>query len=275
MKRNRNIVMKSQFNINGSRGKSVKSFITDYVSRDSAGLTSMAYLPPVGKIIEQGDGVAFTQDSTAISRQEVLDIADKVESHFLSGGRAIQQFVISFDPIYLQEQQLVDKNERIIHKGDYMPVYDDVRLRHALRQGVQTLLEEEGYRDGKFIGCIQHDTLHLHAHVVAYEDQSSIGRRRGNQEKGVLKQSSMGKMTHEINRSLILTKPTKTPCVKSLTVEPKKVQKTIEKPIEYDWKYFMDILYIRQQQQDAFQQMMNAVDLDKIFEHETQQDTFI
>ena len=68
-KRNRDIVIKSQFNIHGSRGKSVKNFIAGYVARDAATDASLAWLPPTDRPSVQGDGVVFTLDSTAISRE--------------------------------------------------------------------------------------------------------------------------------------------------------------------------------------------------------------
>ena len=34
--RGNNVIVRSQFNIGGSRGQSVKEFVTDYVSRDDA-----------------------------------------------------------------------------------------------------------------------------------------------------------------------------------------------------------------------------------------------
>ena len=101
--RNRNIVVKSQFNINGSRGKDAGKFVSDYVSRDSATDTSMAYVPDLNTVPVEGDGVAFTLDSTAISRAETLRLADHIQELHEQGNRAIQQMVISFDPEYLVE----------------------------------------------------------------------------------------------------------------------------------------------------------------------------
>ena len=42
-KRTKDIVVKTQFNINGSRGKSVKSFISGYVTRDAATDASVSW----------------------------------------------------------------------------------------------------------------------------------------------------------------------------------------------------------------------------------------
>lgn len=87
--RNRNIVIKSQFNIGGSRGKSVKKFISDYVSRDAGTNVSMAYINPTNV----GDGVSFTLGDTAISREETLAIAEQVEQLFLEGKLAVYKDV--------------------------------------------------------------------------------------------------------------------------------------------------------------------------------------
>ena len=204
--RGNNVVVMSQFNINGSRGKDAGAFVSDYVARDSATMTSTAYVPPIGQPIEQGDGVAFTLEDSHLRRRDVLDTADHIQALHETGVRAIQQLVLSFDHEYLVEQNLVPEDTKIIKKGDYKGVVDDVRLRHAVRHGLQRMIDEEGYREGKMIACIQSDTRHLHVHAVVYEDADEIARKRGKEEKGVIKQSSFNSLTHDVDRHLTLTK---------------------------------------------------------------------
>lgn len=218
--RGNNIVVKSQFNISGSRGKSVKPFITNYVSRDSACDPSTAYISPTG-VIEHGDGVGFTLDQTAISREEVLRIADDVERFFQEGDRAIQQMVISFSHDYLVEQGIVDKDAVIMKRGDYRHQYDDVRLRHAVRSGVQAMVDLEGYRDPQMVAAVQHDTLHLHVHAVVYENyhETSPNRQRGKEERGMIKPSSFNQLTYEMDRKLTNTKRSEIPNEKKLRAE--------------------------------------------------------
>lgn len=204
--RNRQIVIMSQFNINGSRGKDAGKFISDYISRDSATSTSLAYRPNPNKPFHDGDGVAFTLSNIAVTRDEVLNTANHVQELFETGKRAIQQMVISFDPEYLKAQNLVPQNIQVLNKGDYQNKYDDVRIRDSVRQGLQSLVDFEGYNDGKAIACIQWDTRHLHVHAVVYEDSNKIARKRGYEEKGVLKQSSLNQMAYDIDRQLTLTR---------------------------------------------------------------------
>lgn len=226
VKRNRNIVVKSQFNINGSRGKHVGGFITDYVSRPDATSPSAAYIPPALHAPVQGDGVSFTLDKTALTRQETLDIAEHVESLHQGGKRAIQQMVISFDPDYLIEQKVVDPSAEIVRRGDYAGHYDDVRLRHAIRQGFYGLLDNDKYVDGKMIAAIQHDTTHLHVHAVLYEDGDEIGRKHGKEERGVIKESSLNQLAHNIDRELTRTQPTLAPTPSQLEVTHVKKDET-------------------------------------------------
>lgn len=215
--RNRNVVIMSQFNINGSRGKDAGKFISDYVSRDSATDASTAYIPDPHITPVQGDGVAFTLDKSFLTRNETLDVAERVQNLHQTGTRAIQQMVISFDHDYLVNQGIVDKDAVIIRKGDYRNEYDDVRLRHAVRSGLQSLVDREGYRDGKAIACVQWDTRHLHVHAVVYEDAAKIGRVRGREEKGVIKASSFNQLTYDVERYLKFSKtPQKTPSAKRL-----------------------------------------------------------
>lgn len=242
--RGNKVIVRSQFNIGGSRGKSVKGFITDYVSRDEACDTSLAYTSPTG-VIEQGDGVAFTLDNTAISRAETIRLADVVEDYFQEGNRAIQQMVISFAPDYLVEQGIVEPDIEVIKKGDYRGQYDDVRLRHAVRHGVQTMVDLENYRDPQMVAAIQHDTLHLHVHVVVYENYPELSRLRGKEEKGVIKESSFNHLTDAIDRNLTLTKRSVVPSEQKLT--PKVECASIPKPNEVpavdvsQWMRFIEI----------------------------------
>lgn len=218
-KRGKQIVIRSQFNIHGSRGKSVKPFITDYVSREEACDTSMAYLSPDG-VCRPGDGYAFTMQQSAISRKETLRLADVVEDYFLQGNRAIQQMVVSFSPDYLVKQSIVEKDAAIFKRGDYRYQYDDIRLRHAIRSGMQTLADAEGYRDPQMVACIQHDTLHLHVHIVLYENYPDVSRMRGKEERGVIKPSSFNQFTYEVDRKLTMTKSQAIPNAKKLGVAP-------------------------------------------------------
>lgn len=204
-KRNRNIVVKSQFNIAGSRGKSIKPFITQYVSRDSAVKPVLGYHPSTSTY-EVGDGSCFTFNKTAISRDNVLKIADHVEDLFLTNKRAIQQMVISFDSDFLREMNVVDDNVNVLKKGDYEDNYDDVRLRYVIRHGVREIADRDGYNEPKMIGTIQHDTHHIHAHVVLYDDAEEYGRKRGREEKGKIKSSSFAYGTQEMERVLERTK---------------------------------------------------------------------
>lgn len=250
--RNRNIVVKSQFNINGSRGKDAGKFVSDYVSRDSATDTSMAYIPDITRPPVAGDGVAFTLDSTAISRNDTLRLADRIQELHEQGNRAIQQMVISFDPEYLVELGIVDEDTEIIKKGDYQYNYDDIRLRHAVRKGLQALVDNEGYHDGRAVAAIQHDTLHLHVHAVVYENHPKLARKRGYEEKGVIKESSFNQLAYDIDRNLRLTKSSITPTEKKLIGEKKNIaRKTYDMPVDTPYVDIFLKLIEQKQREDA------------------------
>lgn len=200
-KRGRNIVIKSQFNINGSRGKSVKSFITNYVSRESATKPLLGHLSDDG-VVEVGDGNCFTFTKSSIKRDEVLKIADKVEDKFLNNKQAIQQMVVSFDHDFLVENNVVDKDLQVLRRGDYENGYDELKLRHAIRRGVREIADRDGYYSPEMIATIQHDTNHLHSHVVLYENEDKLGRKHKNEERGVIKSKSFAYGALEMERSL-------------------------------------------------------------------------
>lgn len=244
-RRNRDIVVKTQFNIGGSRGKSVRGFIADYVARGAATDPSLGYLPPTDRPVEEGDGVAFTLNRTAISKQETLALADHVEELFQQGDRAIQQMVFSFDPQYLADQGLVPSDLSVLEKGGYKYNYDDIRLRHCVQAGVSALLENEGYYDGEMVAAIQSDTYHLHVHAVVYEDGSKYTRKHGKEERGVLKESSLNRLSHAMDRYLENTKDLScVPTQRMLLPEsvPKPAETTVDaSPVQASYvdKYLM------------------------------------
>lgn len=205
-KRGHDIVIKTQFNINGSRGKSVGKFISGYVTRDAATDASVSWIPPADRPPVLGDGVAFTLDATAISRDETLALADRAEELFQKGDRAIQQMVFSFSPEYLVESGIVPADVDVLEKGAYKYRYDDVRLRHAVQAGVHAMCEHEKYSCPQMAAAIQSDTMHLHVHAVVWEDGMSYSRKRGREEKGVIKGSSLARCSSQIKRSLESTK---------------------------------------------------------------------
>lgn len=205
-KRTKSVVVKTQFNINGSRGKDVGHFISDYVARDAATDPYTAYLPPIDRPMVRGDGVAFTLYQTAISKQDTLDLAAEVQTLFEEGNRAVEQLVITFSPDYLVEEGLVPDGLSMMERGDYKYNYDDVRLRHAIQAGVSAMLENDGYYNGNMVAAIQSDTLHLHVHAVVYERGDVFLRKHGKEERGMLKESSLNRLTYHIDRYLESTK---------------------------------------------------------------------
>ena len=267
-KRTKNVIVKTQFNINGSRGKDAGKFISDYVTREHAADVSSAYIPPYNQPPVPGDGVAFTLDQSAISRQETLDIATHVQTLHAEGNRAIEQLVISFSPDYLIEQNLVPKDIAIHAKGAYQYNYDDVRMRHAVRVGIAAMIEQEGYYDGNMVASIQSDTLHLHVHAVIYENGETIGRMRGEEERGVLRQSSLNRLIYHIDQTLAETKVMDiVPTHRLLTPEylPQATMYTSPNITEADVSFVNRYLQLLQEQERE-RLLRKEVDIDEIAE---------
>lgn len=275
--RNHDIVVSSQFNINGSRGRDAGKFIRDYISRASATDSALSYRNGH----EVGDGVAFTLDATGISRAKTLKIADHVQDLFEEGHHAIQQMVISFDPDYLVRQGLVDPNTEIVKKGDYRGQYDDIRIRHAVRSGIASMIETDGYTDGRMISCIQWDTRHLHVHTVVWED-GQIRRWHGRDERGMLHESSLNQLAFDIDRRLDITKSKAQILVPSLkNLMPKDVETihpAYSKPEEIvpkqpEMPYIDEFLeIINAKKREKLLKAMSSIDLDELVGHEEEQE---
>ena len=91
--------------------------------------------------------------------------------------------------------------------------------------------------------------MHLHVHVVVYENHPDVSRTRGHEEKGVIKPSSFNQLTHEIDRALTMSKSSTVPNQKKLIPEQStSTQHTPQvQPLQLDTSQWLRYLQIFQE----------------------------
>lgn len=109
------------------------------------------------------EGRAFDQDNISLSRSYIHERADAMQQAF-KDGHTVLTIVSSFDNDYLKSlgvEQPVAKN---FHEN-----VDEMKLRLAVQAGCNELADELGYTDPLFVGSIQLDRDHPHAHIAMCE----------------------------------------------------------------------------------------------------------
>lgn len=237
------IVVKNQFtNQNYSKyGSTPANFVTSYTARDDATLTvypvvdnnhlglilpfdSSSKLAKSIETLEKNverlnpiwdtswsktsslEGRAFDSKSLSISSERLVEKAARVQEAF-DNGHTVHKMVVSFDTDYLIEQGIIDKDKfRISHS--LKPVVDEMRLRSAVAQACQKLSDDVGYVDPEYIGSIQLDRDHAHAHIVACETSPNTDAKLwyDGKEFGTFSQYQMDQFKSTIDLQLTLSK---------------------------------------------------------------------
>ena len=203
MKSTSNVVVKNQFtNTNYQKhGSTPAQFVTGYTARDDATLTvyptytsdhtqinGFDFSSKLRKSIERLEkenhqfnpiatsrwgqttsleGRAFDKDCLSLSADRLVEKADNVQNAF-DQHHTVHKIVVSFDTNYLEDHHLL-RADRFRYHQSLKPSVDELRLRQAVQKGCQVLADQAGYTQPEFIGSIQLDQMHAHAHIVLCE----------------------------------------------------------------------------------------------------------
>lgn len=230
------IVVKSQFTLKGadgegSRGSTPGAYVERYMGRDGAsepclpvaGTGPYDYLqryvarrdavesaPVVADAYGAGvrsrgrDGVAFGADSVSMSDGAFKQVSRRIQDLF-DAGEPVLKTVLSFDTDYLKARGVVRDELVVSRPGDLRGEVDQLRLREAVREGMRALSHR--FDDLVWVGVLQFDTEHVHAHLaMAESDLDGSSRRRPDGEhRGVLSAEEIGLIRRGVDRSLDLT----------------------------------------------------------------------
>ena len=109
------------------------------------------------------EGRSFSQDGISLSKGMIKDEAQQMQ-HAYNEGHTVLTLVTSFDNDYLKSLNVEKKNAKNFHQD-----VDEMKLRLAVKQGCHALSDSLGYTKPLFIGSIQLDRDHPHAHIAMCE----------------------------------------------------------------------------------------------------------
>lgn len=235
-----NIVIKNQFTIKdkfggGSRGKTPGNYVLQYMLRDDAVedltptklddfdtysdrlfrkediITKNKNLQKIKKDIERNDklsGISFGKFGNSsladlsMSDNNVKKMSKKIQKAF-EENKTILKTVLSFDEDYLKEMGVVSDDFSLNKAGDYKGNLDQLKLRSAICKGLDNM--SKNFSNLNYIGCLQVDTKHIHAHLCMYDE--GVGRLKENGEQvGKLNEKDKSMLRRHIDMDLGFSK---------------------------------------------------------------------
>lgn len=125
------------------------------------------------------DGVGFSLDSLAMSRKEMLEVARDAQ-HAYDRGATVKQTVISFDTKWLKDKGILDPSVELpVKRGDLRGKLDSVRLRRAIIDGVNAMVDQTTMHHPQMAAAIQTDTAHVHVHLCLWDQDERVKDDRG------------------------------------------------------------------------------------------------
>ncbi len=184
----KSIVIRNEYTVKGSRGKTPGNYVTQYMSRTDAVETllprkndtdtpmdiysrrdvyakdSKSYRAIRSSIrkLQGAGGVAFSDGNVSLSNDELYDASVRLQKAY-EDGRPVMKTVISFDQDYLKQSGIVDDDFELYEKGDYRGRADHLKLRMAVMNGLSGIPR---YSDLHYVGTLQVDTKHVHCHLA-------------------------------------------------------------------------------------------------------------
>lgn len=151
------------------RRERVDDFVQRYMARDDAveavGLDEGPQLKRRMKSKGQGDGgVAFGYGQASLSDEDLRAGSADLQRLF-EEGHTVMKTVLPFDGEYLKKHGLIDEDFELEKAGDYRGNLDQMKLRMAIMRGVERMGRSQ-YDDLRYIGVVQVDTEHVHAHLA-------------------------------------------------------------------------------------------------------------
>lgn len=186
----------------GSRGGSFQAYIVGYMARDEASDALFPLDSQIEAIFEEDyvneldnrllgkmstltdeetsellfgdltnrsmkyDGLAFDAERLSMSYAEVLSKSQEIQKAF-EDGHSVQKFIISFTDDYLRKMGVLPDDFKLTDRGDHFGNVDQLKLRQAIQEGMEEMLHEGSFKKPSWIGLVQLDTKHVHAHMVA------------------------------------------------------------------------------------------------------------
>jgi hypothetical protein len=129
------------------------------------------------KKIDKQSGRAFGTRGISLSHQELVDTSEAIQKAF-DAGHSVQKIIVSFTEDYLRDTDVLDARFKHKGRGSYKGHIDQLKLRQAIIDGVDRMVKVGRFADPEWVGTIQLDTSHVHAHIALVDKKFSESRMR-------------------------------------------------------------------------------------------------
>lgn len=158
------------------------------------------------KKIDGLGGRAFGKKNLSMSDKELKTESAKIQNAF-DENHAVQLMVISFSEKFLRDYDVLDEDFVYTGDGSYKNSYDQMKLRMAINNGIEELVDIGGYADPVWVATLQVDTSHLHCHLALCDQEFSPDRSRADgDDRGKIWDAEKEALRHGIARQLDLTR---------------------------------------------------------------------
>lgn len=127
--------------------------------------------------MDKQSGRAFGMRGISLSHQELEDTSEAIQEAF-DTGHSVQKIIVSFTEDYLRETGVLDPRFKHKGRGSYKGHIDQLKLRQAITDGINHMTKTGKFTDPEWVGTIQLDTSHVHAHIALVDKEFSESRMR-------------------------------------------------------------------------------------------------
>lgn len=230
----------------GSRGGSIGNYILQYVTREAAtetlspvqvnedgsisrfnhryrlreettnrlkseerGISAVKELKDEFREIDLLSGRSFGNRGVSLS-EETLRYSSGIIQQSFDEGRVANKMILSFTEEYLKEHQIVDAQYQHQGRGGYKGNIDQLKLRHAVINGMDKMMNAGGWSDPEWVASIQLDTNQVHVHIALADKELSPKREiiflGKMQDRGKLTDREMLSLRRGIHHDLVDSK---------------------------------------------------------------------
>lgn len=166
------------------------------------------------------EGVSFDNFSLSLDTGQLKNDAWQIQQGYLN-GHTVQKLIVSFDTDYLINQNIVDmqhfqdQDGRQIAQafpGGGFDLVDEYKLRYAVQSGVNAYVNNNGMLNPCWVGALQYDRQHVHAHIACCDlgdlaQSNRLMHYRGvYQDRGKINAEERQMIRNNVDGVLTLTK---------------------------------------------------------------------
>lgn len=195
------------------RDMPIVQYIEHYMTREDATERAIERNEHAQQLIQQfdafgRDGRSFGHLGQAYSHTCMQQEAARMQQYF-EDGHTILKTVLSFETTYLKNMGVLPSDFEHQRIGDFKGQLDHLKLRMAINDGMRDMAKVGGFVQPEWIGTIQIDTHHVHAHMVMTDASRQTSRKRqmGEEQRGKLHKPEIQALRTGLHRSLRRHKP--------------------------------------------------------------------